>query len=138
MVYAYRTRNISVAQRLSHFLAYRTRKITFEKRLFRFMAYRTSNITVEAFVFRFLVYIAYITRNLRSVSIKHMDSYFPYGSYEPSHTVPLCSNEMYASYVLRICTVNNADGFYGAYDTSTVLNGPLQCGSIGHDWFCRK
>ena len=120
------------------FLAYRTRKITFEERLFRFMAYRTSNITVGAFVFRFLVYIAYITRNLRSVSIKHMDSYFPYESYEPSHTVPLCSNEMYASYVLRICTVNNADGFYGAYDPSTVLNGPLQCGSIGHDWFCRK
>ena len=45
-------------------------------------------------------------------------------------TVPWCNNEMHASYVPRIRAVSNADGLYGAYDPSPVLNGPKQCSSI--------
>lgn len=38
------------------------------------------------------------------------------------HTVPWCHNSMHALYVLRIPTVNNSDGLYGAYHPSTALS----------------
>ena len=107
-------------------MVYRTRNIIFEARFLRFMAYRTGNITVGACLFRFMAYISYITRN-------------KYGPYQSStwtvtirtdrtdrtsrqHTVPWCHNEMRALHVLRIRTVSNSDGFYGAYDPSTSLS----------------
>ena len=49
------------------------------------------------------------------------------------HTVPWCNSEMQPLSVIRILTVSNADGLYGAYDPSTALNGPYQCGSIGRE-----
>ena len=48
--------------------------ITREARLFWYLAYKTRNITVEACLFRLM---ANITRNLRSVSIKHTDRHDP-------------------------------------------------------------
>ena len=49
------------------------------------------------------------------------------------HTVLWCNSEMQPLSVIRILTVSNADGLYGAYDPSTALNGPYQCGSIGRE-----
>ena len=106
-------------------MVYRTGNITFVACLLWFMAYRTRNITVGACLFRFIAYVAYITTNR-------------YGPYQSStltvtirtdrtermnrqHTVPWCHNEMHALYVLRIRTVSNYDGLYGAYDPSTSL-----------------
>ena len=49
------------------------------------------------------------------------------------HTVPWYNSEMQPFRVIRILTVSDADGFYGAYDPSTAPNGPYQCGSIGRE-----
>lgn len=49
------------------------------------------------------------------------------------HTVPWCNSDMQPLFVIRILTVSNADGSYGAYDPSTAPNGPYQCGSIGRE-----
>jgi len=49
------------------------------------------------------------------------------------HTVPWCNSEIQPLCVIKILTVSNADGLYGAYNPSTALNGPYQCGSIGRE-----
>ena len=114
-------------------MAYRTRNIIFEARLLWFMDYRTRNITFVAcivvyglqneeyycwsvLVSLYGLYISYNAELIRSVSIKHTDRT------NKQHTVPWCHNEMHAPYVLRIRTVSNSDGLYGAYDPSTALS----------------
>ena len=79
-----------------------------------------------ACLFRFTPYIAYITKKLiRSVSIKHTDRCDCTDRTDRTnrqHTVPWCHNEMRALHVLRIRTVSNSDGLYGAYDPSSALS----------------
>lgn len=47
-----------------------------------------------------------------------------------NQTVPWCNSE---NVIVKILTVSNADGLYVAYDPTTALNGPYQCGSIGRE-----
>ena len=79
-----------------------------------------------ACLFRFTPYIAYITKKLiRSVSIKHTDRCDCTDRTDRTnrqHTVPWCHNEMRALHVLRIRTVSNSDGLYGAYYPSSALS----------------